>query len=545
MTPCESALACYDILATIFDHLAPSRPDGYKETEDLRHSCRKALASSAVACSTLSHHALNCLWRELDSILPLLKTLPNCKVVDSRLVLCGAIWDEQWTRFQLYADRVRVIETLAGLSGPGPVVHPIHPSVWLCLAVRCRGSPLMPRLRELRAYDLDISEPSAFVILMSPTLRLLDIIFALEGEEEDCQIAPHVASSLLQTLPFMAPNLETYIYEVDISPSHGYIEAFRQFTRLKKLIIGESNLDLDEHALRILSTVPTLRDLSCTIDFPSSSSLALPQRMFQQLTALDVTGYFDHLTAFIHACQLSNLARITLRIEQRPRAGEPVDLFAAVCQCCNPASLTSLSVGILYAAIPSEPRPKCLMEYFEPLLAISNMKLFQLDFSFIMPSINDDDLARFGAAWPQLSSFRVSNFHGKCSDPELARPSLSGLIELARRCPHLDSFRVPELDASVVPEKTAALPLGHGLRALETSHNVILPAPLPDSESSMHLEEVATVLNRVFPSIDLEGARERPRGDSDAQGWHEILRLSEAMRLQVGCETGGMYPGQP
>ena len=77
----ETALACHDILATIFDHLAPASADGLDGTETLRWACRSALASSARVCTTLAHHALNVLWRELDSIHPLLKTLPNCRLV--------------------------------------------------------------------------------------------------------------------------------------------------------------------------------------------------------------------------------------------------------------------------------------------------------------------------------------------------------------------------------------------------------------------------------------------------------------------------------
>ena len=84
MTPLESALGCHDILATIFDHLIPGR--GYEVTDDLRDSCHRALAFSAVTCSTISHHALNALWRELDSIRPLLKILPNFKCVDGEYV---------------------------------------------------------------------------------------------------------------------------------------------------------------------------------------------------------------------------------------------------------------------------------------------------------------------------------------------------------------------------------------------------------------------------------------------------------------------------
>ena len=77
-----SMLACHDILATIFDYLAPGR-GGFSSS---CRTFRKALASSALSCRVLGGHALDVLWRELDNVQPLLKLLPNYKLVGSRFV---------------------------------------------------------------------------------------------------------------------------------------------------------------------------------------------------------------------------------------------------------------------------------------------------------------------------------------------------------------------------------------------------------------------------------------------------------------------------
>ncbi|KAM5544952.1 hypothetical protein V8D89_001063 [Ganoderma adspersum] len=212
----STALTCHDILATIFDHLAPERIDLHdpdREAELIRRSCRNALATSACACTVISHHALNVLWRELDDVHPLLKVLPNYKLVDSRFVLCGAILPEHWTRLQSYAGRVRAI-----LGGPRQPEDPIQPSVWLFLTAMCKGSPLMPRLRELLTYNTPVSETSILVPFISPSLRVVDISFDLE-EEEDSEVAPHVVGALLHTLPLLAPDLEDLTFDADFSVS--------------------------------------------------------------------------------------------------------------------------------------------------------------------------------------------------------------------------------------------------------------------------------------------------------------------------------------
>lgn len=94
-------LECHDILATIFDHLAPGSvtTDDIHEAEVLSQTCRKALKSSAIVCSTISHHALNAMWRELHSLHPLLRVLPNYKRVGSRFVSCSSTMSERDSRF--------------------------------------------------------------------------------------------------------------------------------------------------------------------------------------------------------------------------------------------------------------------------------------------------------------------------------------------------------------------------------------------------------------------------------------------------------------
>ena len=378
-------------------------------------------------------------------------------------------------------------------------LDPIHPSVWAFLGARCNGSAMIPRLHYLLSVDLHLSEIPAIVLSLSPSLRTLDILFAAK-EEEDRQIAPDVVNSLLRTLPLMAPNLETLSCEIGLRLGHEYIEGFRRFSRLKMLEMHSEDA-LDGGALQRLSAMGTLQRLTCTIDRSSSSLLTLHPYVFPHLTRLNVAGPFDDLTAFTKACLLPSVTGLILRVKEPPSAGKPADSFAAICRRFNPALLTSFTVAIRYAFTSESPRPSCLLQYFEPVLAFPNIKCFHLSFSPAIPSIRDDDLARCGAAWRHLSSFRVSHLAiGQDAPDDFVRPTLSGLVDFARRCPHLETFQIPELDASATLEKTATLPLGHGLRTF-LLNSIILPVP-----GSPLYSEVATVFDRVFPSIDLEDA---------------------------------------
>ncbi len=70
-----------DILDEVFSHLTPGWAEGDVEIPYWMPSDRKllrsTLASSALVCRVFSKKALDCLWRVLDSILPLLRILPS------------------------------------------------------------------------------------------------------------------------------------------------------------------------------------------------------------------------------------------------------------------------------------------------------------------------------------------------------------------------------------------------------------------------------------------------------------------------------------
>ncbi len=393
----------------------------------------------------------------------------------------------------------------------------------------------MPRLRELFAPYVPIPEVSALTLLISPTLRVVRLSFVCQ-KVEDADVAPHVVGSLLHTLPVMAPDLENFSYNVDFSPvrrpvnlGYEHLESFRlHFTRLTTLtIIHEVALDSD-HVLRSLSSVPTLQDLACNcIVFPSGSVLALPQCTFQQLICINLGGHLDPLVALFQACQFPSLASITLRITRPSNVRGTRESLTNICRRCNPALLTSFSLESLHVFSGNSPPPSNLVQYFEPLLAFPNVTSFHFYCFHVVPPVHDDDLASFGAAWPRLVSFVVSHCAGEYSLPDVPRPTLSALVELARRCPRLDTLHIPELDATVVPERNAAPLLNHRLRYLMMM-NVMTTLP-----PSVYME-VAVVLDRVFPAVNLQSSR-----TCIGRVSNNILQFMEAMRL--GRETAGLY----
>ncbi|KAM5544106.1 hypothetical protein V8D89_002292 [Ganoderma adspersum] len=441
-------------------------------------------------------------------------------------MLRGAISPANWARFQGYAERVRI--ATIGQSA----TDDIHFSVWVLLAVRCRGSPLMPRLREFRAHSLSLTATSHLTLLLSPTLRLLSLSFGVKSKEENRLHFLHIAASLLQILPPMVPDLEHLTYRTEFNLPQEHLQSFTQFKRLKSLSTP-SNVALNKGMLEILSSVPTLQNLSCWIDLSGTSALALPHA-FLKLTDLNLRGDGDHFLTFVLACHFPKLARIELRITQPPSVRPPQDAFSALSQRCDPTLLTSFVAEFTHQF--TEP-PRSLMEYFRPLLVLRNMTTLRLVFRYTEPSIRDDDLVQIGAAWPRLSSFRVEHSTGKYSERGVSAPTLLALVAFALRCPFLTNLYIPELDPRNLPEHGEQLQnvvprQGHALTSLGI--NNIRP-PL----SFDVYMDVATVLDRAFPSINLEEAESWMIMGPNGKGWLDILRLMKAMRVRRA--NGGLY----
>ena len=388
----------------------------------------------------------------------------------------------------------------------------------------------MPRLRELRA-NLSPTGTSYLALLLSPTLRTLSLSFGVKSKDGNCLHFPHIAASLLQILPSRVPDLEHLTYRAGFNLEQEHFQSFTHFKQLKSLITP-SNIALNKDMLQILSSVTTLQELSCWIDLSGASALTLPHA-FRKLKDLNLTGAADHFLTFVLACHFPELVHIDLHITQPPSVRPPQDAFSALSQRCNPALLTSFAAEFIHQFTA---RPKSLMEYMRPLLALRNISSFRLVFPYTEPSIRDDDLVQIGAAWSRLSSFRIEHSTGKYSERDVSAPTLSALVAFALRCPFLTTLYIPELDPRVLPEhdeqwQNAVPPQGRALTSLGIN-NV-----RPPLSFDVYME-VATVLDRVFPSIDLKAAESWMVMGPSGKGWLDVLRLMKAMR--VGRANGGL-----
>ncbi len=178
---------------------------------------------------------------------------------------------EEWARFQSYATRVREIGLF---PNPGKV----HSSVWTVLAIKCEGSPLLPRLHHLDAYDLSLDDLSPLCILLSPSLRSLSLSFKDSSEESgnpnDVPDPSPVAILALPHIVRVAPCVKTFHMPGRHTFTKKHLSMLQNFAGLEELSLGSGFL-FNGIMLHQLSAMTSLRALSITIDHHGTTSADL------------------------------------------------------------------------------------------------------------------------------------------------------------------------------------------------------------------------------------------------------------------------------
>ncbi|KAG8943932.1 hypothetical protein FRC04_002420 [Tulasnella sp. 424] len=321
------------------------------------YSSKRDLALAARVSRLWSSIALDYLWREIDSVFPLLKVgFPPVKV-DGERVLTGRIEPQNWERFQHYARRIRRLshddEHIYQLTSSH---EPSLSQVWSALALRHPGiDPLLPKIQEISwsvDYDMDnlphvihfiSSSLKALTITASATNTVEDVAtacrffdtltgltglelenFTFEGSDGEAKVAERLASFLKgqhklkalripndsydeprTTQDMLFPNLPIGLRELDTSVE--FYEKSDYTSRIQTILQRLPNL----RALRLILSSLGSWNLS---DFRSLSPL-LQNPNLEELTLLVSTEL--HLNrSDIHALgrALPNMAQLNLRL---------------------------------------------------------------------------------------------------------------------------------------------------------------------------------------------------------------------------------------
>ena len=177
---------------------------------------RQCLLNTALTCKYFLYAALDALWEELDSLVPLLKLLPALQLERNTYVcayvhvfymtlfcfkarvLSGNVSEADWNRLRYYSRKVKSFEFTCEDDPP------IHSSTYFRIGQL--QSSLFPSLRCLY-YDLkETSISHIFLFLLSPLLESLEL-YNIRGFEHT------IVVPFLATLPRRWSVISSFVTE--------------------------------------------------------------------------------------------------------------------------------------------------------------------------------------------------------------------------------------------------------------------------------------------------------------------------------------------
>ncbi len=436
-------------------------------------------------------------------------------------ILNGAITEEAWAHFQTYAVRVRHLWQSEALPS-------LHPSVWSLLWIRCIKSPFLPCLQSINASDIYPAQVSSLLLFVSPSVR--DFTVELYDDDVTDPVNSDVANCFLHTLSVVSPHLRRLDISGDNPMTKDTLSRISSFSRLQDISLGPE-YPVDEGLVRTLSGIHSLKAISFCILFQGSTNLGI-QGAFREVSRARLSGTAEDLISLFRSTSMCNLTDLEITVEGdlgQKATSSLAALFQYIPKLIR--RLKSVFHGVIGQPAIS------FAAFIRSFLSLQVIATIDISFYHYIPSISDADLSLIAESWPQLEQLKIHPFRDHVRST-LLRPTASGIIDLARRCPQLKSLYLPELDARILPYTSDIPLLGHALKEL-SFQTVLLPPKRVDAA----LSTLAAAFDLPFPNLDTLRSTRPAIPDSNPPttrtGWARICACIRTM--QLGREHQRLY----
>ncbi|KAH0835828.1 hypothetical protein J3R83DRAFT_9696 [Lanmaoa asiatica] len=404
-------------------------------------SGKRALVALAQTCRAFSEPSLDCLWRKLYSLQPLIR--------------CYATVDEHESGIPPTSSQFAVIDRYSPRILELTISE--DTSVRFLQRMSMRPSVLLPNLMVLRwsPYVLTPHVPIIFIQrLLSPTLVSLEATLA---EADQATLL-----SFFDNYPLLCQNLKSVEFRFSASPQSGMtIQA------LSRAICSQETLEnvvlhtpIDRIALTHLCTSPTLKVLHVHLSERSRlrpGSFLPTDLIFGSVEELEfTTSDLDLVTSLLQPRdQIFHTFRLYLGGRHTSEAIVNFLTLLTSRSRPNPLRKLTLSIGDISHPVPADQMTSEATTYslsyktLQPLAVFGSLHELVIEWSEQI-SLDDDELADLARSWPLL---RVFNFYcGRGGYPPFSAKyaTLLGLLSLVNSCPELYTVSLP-LDAREVP----------------------------------------------------------------------------------------------
>lgn len=455
--------------------------------------------------------------------------------------------EEDWTRFEGYAARVRI---MTHHSGPRSV-YAVHPEVWTAAVERSAAvnRRLLPNLRRVTWIQTSMDDRTILNCL-GPQVDSIRIRLV-----RTCSLSPFGRATnasqykedapvgLMECIVERSPRVREATFEcMEMSKIQTVLPGWRNLKKLGLWRMPEHDNAVNHATLRMLGALPNLVHLHVTGVRWEGGVMAVCDGFgeLQNLTAgMDCAG----LTAMIAAMR-PGLGRLrTLSIEL-PRASTcSAQAFQDVMAPLSPQVLSELRRVDIETNVPLTFGRDLFVGALRPLLRFRDLTVIRIcahpgSFGGLWcPSA--DTLEMIGETWPRLTVLHLNT--PKLGDP--IYPAMARLQRLAEQCRQLKELALPGVDpgdpaiALTVPESVA----GHGLERLRVADWMGCLWTARGSAIPMSVAAICRYVDTLFPQamigVPLRGAGVR-KVSPMKYSWELIEEQIYALRHYRESQSG-------
>ncbi|CAA7269262.1 unnamed protein product [Cyclocybe aegerita] len=454
---------------------------------------RQTLLWIALACKPFFEPAMDLLWAQMTSLIPLFRLISGFMRVNDTYIFANLIREQHLRSYNIYAPRVKHLKL-------GNFAEDISQHVYMALS-RLLSKQLLPNLEKLSIPSLQsISSTNldSLLLLTSPSLKEVSIREIIKSNEV-------VASSFLYHLSLDAPTISTLSASGRFSLSA--LQLFGSFSGLEHLHIETEGTTLDASMFEGLSKVTSLKTLYIKID-DNPLSFKVWTTKLERLQTLLLEGPADQITKIVDGVHAPHLGTVSITLHKdsflwanlgkiQSIDGAPIRAWLQKCVERSEALHTFIldtsrvPVDIPWLTI-MPPRPPI---HFK-----------RLEFKCGSCSFSSKDLLALcdpAHGWNKLEVLKVT--------PLLALPgisingrhptvSLSSLKNVAKNCANLKTLQL-RVDLSGGSDILSSLETQNGFPAAHSLQELELFGPTTRMNNIKQSVVVARYIDRLFPRL--------------------------------------------
>ncbi|KAH7914788.1 hypothetical protein BJ138DRAFT_999426 [Hygrophoropsis aurantiaca] len=523
---------------------------------------RRSLSRVARTCRAMCEPTLNVLWRELDSLIPLVSLFPTHLMKRTRrpgLGLAKTPTAEDWSKVLSYGERVRRIAYIEASTT-------MSPSIFTTIADSRPVTYILPHLQQLIWRVETAAGLERSMLFMNPELQSLVLEVGTKFPQLNNFLADVCSRTQLTTFSFSSPTSLPDTFTDLLRPQHTLEKLVLVAPGALSPQVGQwaaslpalHTLELDLSGRSVIavegffddiihSGMSTPSDVSSDsgvfsgdeIDFTEirKSSLRLTGDLerggsFTSLRQLQLSGEAANIAVFLKHLA-SSLTHLELVIEDPPDRADWQDLSSLICERFSDTLLslriTATGSSRFNELVRSTSRGGDPPSRHLPLDSLSALPyLIRLDIDLPESVVfHNADLTHIAQVCPNIETLRLCPM---ARFPTSAGPSLTleGISVLTRNCPRLHTLALV-LDADKAnPETLDSLAVSsRSLVRLHVGHSVVndpLHATILLSHLAPHLETMKWFHEKNRPGYV----------EANAQGWQKVsdwLPHLQGMRL--------------